>query len=374
MPIPVASSQQRRRYVSLDGLRFIAAMGVVAHHYAGLGGAPIAETLFAKNYLFVDFFFAISGFVIFHNYVGRVSTWSAYGDFLKNRLARIYPLHLFTCLVYVALAFTLWRDRIDRSFVDSSALLPNLLLVHAWGTTQATSFNYPSWSISAEWLAYLSFPAVGWLIARGGARAAVLVAILLIDGLDLASAGGIIEPWTTLTYHFGALRAAPTFLLGAALAQGIERIPLKLTGFGWAWACFAGAILAMMAGVHDQLILLLLLASVAAAAIAERDGATGLLTRPFMVALGDLSYAIYMIHPLMAVALINLVAGKILHLAGAPLTLWCIFCALAANVGVAAAVHKWIEVPSRNYLRRAQLPIFASVKTLTRINQKKTAA
>ena len=32
----------------------------------------------------------------------------------------------------------------------------NGLLVHAWGVLDELTWNYPSWSISAEWAAYLS--------------------------------------------------------------------------------------------------------------------------------------------------------------------------------------------------------------------------
>ena len=363
---PASDQQRPRRYVAIDGLRFVAAMGVVAHHYAGLAGAPWAESLFAKYYLFVDFFFAISGFVIFHNYGSRLSNLSAYGDFLRNRIARVYPLHLLTFLGYAALALTIWRDKTDRSFVDAAAIAPNLLLAHAWGTTGGTSFNYPSWSISAEWMAYLAFPLVVWLIARGGAKGALVAAGLIVAGLEFAAHAGLIEPWTTLTFHFGALRALPTFLIGAALAHGIEAAPLRLPGFAVAWTAFACAIAAMTLGVDDRIILALLMASVATTAIAERDGASGLLTNPAMARLGDLSYAIYMIHPLLAVALINFAALKALHLAGASLTIWCFSCGIVANIVLATLLHRWVEVPARDWLRHLRLPGFTAASVSRR--------
>jgi len=33
-------------------------------------------------------------------------------------------------------------------------------MLHAWGTTDVVGWNGPSWSISAEWFAYLMFPAI----------------------------------------------------------------------------------------------------------------------------------------------------------------------------------------------------------------------
>ena len=339
------------RYRAIDGLRFIAAMGVVAHHYTGLAGSPFLETLFAKNYLFVDFFFAISGFVIFHTYADRMTSLAAYGDFLKNRIARVYPLHLFTLLLFALLAATLWRAKPDRGFVDPQAFIPNLLMIHAWGTTSLTAFNYPSWSISAEWFAYLLFPAVVLLLRRAGALATLLVALAIVAGLETAVHRGLIEPWTTLTWHFGALRVLPTFLAGAALAHAIDRLPLRIDGFGPAWALFAGSFLAMAAGLDDRLIVLSLLACLVATAVAERDGATGLLTRRVMAGLGDLSYAIYMIHPLIGMVFIGFVGGKLLHLTGSPLVAWAAFCAFVPNLVVSWFLFHGFETPARRFVR-----------------------
>lgn len=340
-----------RRYIAIDGLRFVAAMGVVMHHYSGFAGAPLAEAVMSKNYLFVDFFFAISGFVIFHNYGRRLEGWSAYMDFLRNRLARVYPLHLATFLIFLVLAFTLWRDKADRDFVSATAILPNLLLTHSWGVTQATSFNYPSWSISAEWLAYLSFPLFAWLIRRGGASAALVVAALMVAALEAAQKAGMIEPWTTLTYHYGALRALPTFLFGAVIAHSIDALPLRTIGFAPGMAAFLAAVTAMVARLDDRFIVLLLMAAFVATAIAERNGARGFLTRSAMARLGDLSYAIYMIHPLVAIAFINLFALKIAHLSGNTLVVWCLFCAIVPNLMLGDMIHAWFEKPARDWIR-----------------------
>src|SRR4029078_13350232 len=66
------------------------------HHYqnAFWYDAPVA-----KGYLWVEFFFALSGFTLVHVYCERAAEfWGgtrAYLTFLKTRLARLYPLHLF---------------------------------------------------------------------------------------------------------------------------------------------------------------------------------------------------------------------------------------------------------------------------------------
>lgn len=339
------------RYVAIDGLRFVAALAIVLHHYASMMESPFWDGLFSKNYLFVDFFFAISGFVIFHNYAAKLDNVAAYGDFLKNRIARVYPLHLLTFLFYLLLAATLWRAKADRAFVDPAAILPNLLMVHAWGTTSLTTFNYPSWSISAEWFAYLLFPAVVWLLRRGGALAALGAALAIVGALEVAAFLGVIKPWTTLTFHMGALRAMPTFLVGAALAHALPRLSLPIASFMPAVGLFLAAGLAMFVGLNDRFIVLLLIACLVTAVVAERNGARGALTGRLAARLGDYSYALYMIHPLIAVLLVNFVGGKMLRLAGTPLILWCFFCAIVPNILAAALIYNSVERPARHWIR-----------------------
>lgn len=350
----------QRRYVAIDGLRFIAAIGVVMHHYATASGNAFFAELFTRNSMFVDFFFAISGFVIYHNYATRIVDAATWGDFLKNRLARVYPLHLVTFAIFVGLAFTIWRDKADRSMIDSASILPHFLMVQAWGTTHEDSFNYVSWSISAEWFVYLAFPAAIWLARRGGAAALVWTAALAVLALEAASWTGLLSPWTKLTWEYGALRAVPTFLFGAALAHCVESVGVSLKSFAPAWLSFGAAILAMFAGVDDRIILLLLMVCLVATVVAERDGATGLLTRRTMVRLGDLSYTIYMIHPLVSVLFISRIGGKILHLSGTPMLLWCAFCVFVPNLILAAIIHKWFEKPARNAIRDMKWPAAAA--------------
>src|SRR5215471_13548196 len=78
------------------------------HHYQN---AFWYDALVAKGYLWVEFFFALSGFILVHVYGDRASEFwrgtSTYLAFLKTRLARLYPLHLFMLFAILGLVIAL---------------------------------------------------------------------------------------------------------------------------------------------------------------------------------------------------------------------------------------------------------------------------
>ena len=61
-------------------------------------------------------------------------------------------------------------------------------MVHAWGLAPEAAWNHPSWSISAEWFAYLAFPAFAWVAwrLRDRPNLAVIGALVLLFGLYAA--------------------------------------------------------------------------------------------------------------------------------------------------------------------------------------------
>jgi peptidoglycan/LPS O-acetylase OafA/YrhL len=93
---------------SLTPLRGIAALWVVIFHFCWYFPAIHPERYTGavyKGYLAVDMFFVLSGFVITHVYkegFAQRITGERYRDFLKARVARIYPLHIAVLLLFVA--------------------------------------------------------------------------------------------------------------------------------------------------------------------------------------------------------------------------------------------------------------------------------
>src|SRR5437764_14432979 len=92
-------------------------------------------TAFDNLRLCVDFFFALSGFVLMHAHGGAIVSGSDYLRFLQKRLARIYPLHALMVVVFVLLAVAVaGKPKATRiaPVLDPAATLPNLMLLHSF--------------------------------------------------------------------------------------------------------------------------------------------------------------------------------------------------------------------------------------------------
>jgi peptidoglycan/LPS O-acetylase OafA/YrhL len=106
------SGASDRQLPSLTPLRGVAALWVVLYHYCGtaqylpnLDITPYSYFI-SKGYLGVDLFFMLSGFVMAHVYHDAFSESIGrhYRGFLVARIARLYPLHIFNLLLFVATA------------------------------------------------------------------------------------------------------------------------------------------------------------------------------------------------------------------------------------------------------------------------------
>jgi peptidoglycan/LPS O-acetylase OafA/YrhL len=338
----------------LDALRILASAGIVILHYANY----IEDTAaghFVYSYtqhfnLFVDLFFTISGFVIASQYLARVGNGASIGRFLWRRLARIYPLHIATLAFYVLIAALLHLGFVR---VENAARYPlsdipaQILLLHAFNGDRLT-FNFPSWSLSAEMFCYVLFP----LVAFVGLRRPKLVIALAVA----AAVGNTLfvhlwrtSQWPDWINRGGEFRALPAFFLGMALClfrERIARVPLGvilLPAFllfivaGWAFPVMAslGLIyLIAIAAVHCDV-----------AKVSTPLARLGLGRWAY------LTYSTYMLHMPVATFVVTVLGRFLPHPAGMPLAL--VLVAMVVLVFVSMASFRLFEDPIRRWLNAA---------------------
>lgn len=340
----------------LTSLRFIAASWVVLYTYIHELKGAVSFGLLDKGYLGVDLFFILSGFILSYVYLEAFGGKRFdYAEFVNHRLARIYPLHIatlaFTLLLIGAAAFK--GLQLDPNAANWGSLPAQLVMVHAWGLAPAASFNHPSWSISAEWFAYLTFPltaTAAWALRRRpvlavslaiGVLAAVYTGFQAFAGFSLTHA----------TFQWGALRIVPTFLFGSALylawrAGAVRRPAVALLG-----AAIAGltVILAASYGAPDLLIVTALGLLVLSLGGLGKEG-NGILSSPVMVYLGEISFATYMIYVPWKWVFLKAAHAVLGTDEGLPFVWW--LAGLAALVPLSMLAHHVVEVPFRRIVRR----------------------
>ena len=168
-----------RRFIGqLTGVRLIAATWVLLYHYQPVLATmhllvPGVHDVLRVGRLGVDLFFALSGFILTHTYLTKMGSelsWSKTRHFLWLRLARIYPVH-FVMLNVAGLAVLAQMkfggaDAAARSWLNPTDYVKQVLLIQEWGPNPTRGWNFPAWSLSMEWLAYLLFSFLVLLLFR----------------------------------------------------------------------------------------------------------------------------------------------------------------------------------------------------------------
>jgi peptidoglycan/LPS O-acetylase OafA/YrhL len=345
------------RIAPLTGLRGIAAIAVLLYHIPHSPAfAAFHMTLFSRAYLAVDLFFVLSGFVISIGYYERVvkrPSVASYGDFLLNRMARVWPLHFIVALVFLA------RILVNVSGDQPVALTPanivtNLLMIQSWGWgTQALAGN--SWSVSTELVAYLAYPLVAliafsrlaWLQAAGAAASLVVVAMLghgAQGPLDVND-GDTILP---------VLRCLAGFSLGVIAYRLVKhpKVERLLGGeHGFIGSCVL--IAAVLLIPHGDVLVALAFVPLVIACYYNGQTARATFANPVVFHLGLISYSIYLWHPLVRDVFARVMG--IAHRHGVVGFDWAFYAGiLVATWLICWASYLLIEVPGHRAIKKIE--------------------
>jgi peptidoglycan/LPS O-acetylase OafA/YrhL len=302
---------------SLTGVRGMAAAAVIIYHVQAQHDAPwfrdahgILWDFLLNGYLAVDLFFVLSGFVMalsYGSFARKGWTKKNYGVFLLRRIARVYPLYAFiTCVITVPILLGVSK----ATPVNGIILVENLALVQSWGFNE--SIDPFAWSISVEFAAYLLFPLLTLLTLRGSwsrmiavsfAAAAAICALQFtptppsVDARD----GPLDIFW--MPSRMPLLRCLCEFTLGLATYRLSENdMVRRWMGHSVAAVLFTLFLLvALLLPDADVLVVLCLPPVLLVLATGDNFASRAMSSRAIFF-LGEISYALYLVHgPLLRV-------------------------------------------------------------------------
>ncbi len=364
---------RKSRLPSLTGMRFLAALLVFICHssvqgfFTDTGLQTTLQTLFIRaGWAGVQFFFILSGFVL---------TWSArpadtVTAFWRRRVTKLYPNNLVTCLAAIVLMLA------TGTALTTQRAIPNLFLVQSWlpNFEVFDGLNPPSWSLACELLFYAAFPlllravnaiprnALWW--AAGALFAFILLMPLIATALPSTPLLGI-KPATSfpqfwLVYAFPVTRVAD-FTIGIVAARIVTtgqwpRIGM-VTATIVALVCYAITVVApvLYSTVATMTIGLVLVIGTSAA----RDiaGRPSLLSGRKMLWLGEVSFALYMVHVLVLSYGHKFIGGGAYS---TPVAILVIVAFFLVSLGIAALLFKFVENPAMKRFSRRRKPAVAA--------------
>jgi exopolysaccharide production protein ExoZ len=357
-----------RHFASLEVYRGFAALFVVLFHYhfyssEYLGHPATLSRLFEGGHSGVEFFFVLSGFIIYYTHwrdIGRPATTLA---FIKKRAVRILPMYwiIITFSVISFVVFSNWG-------ISKGLTFHNIIFDYFLLPTSGDLILAPAWTLKHEALFYAIFCLVIFKPTTGIAllslwQVAIFATnlIMLIEGwhLDNAYARYVLDIHN-IGFGIGVLCGAisinsrvPTASRACLLLIfGIISVATLMGFESFENANFYGA-----QPFEEQIILsflyLLAFAIVILASVGiERNWR--ITPNSFLFTLGASSYVLYLIHDPLASLL-----GKVeraIRLT-AIVNENAIYCAeICIAVGLAVVLHVWVEKPLTQALRRALQP------------------
>ena len=312
-------STDNNRYTSIDGLRGISSIFVFMSHsllswrYFFVDGGWINSTplaIFDKNIneklaigflslggLGVSFFFMITGFLFFDQLIRNKGKINFINFFIK-RFFRIAPLYYFVILIVFIIVFCTGVVEFPNFKKEINAFLS--WITFGFSNIRTISSLIPSslivagvfWTLAIEWKFYACIPILS-LFTRTRMTTILFVFLGIIITIVLFYLGKIVDIRLYITFLFGML---------ASLIVNNYLVPLKTSIFNspiistFIFLLFFVAVFKIQFE-YSSLIFQSLLGLIFIF-IANNNSIFGVLKSRIFIALGKLSYSIYLLHGL----------------------------------------------------------------------------
>lgn len=366
LPQAYLAYRARARFGSLDGVRCLSILAVIWHHTTpGLPGWPITH----NGFLGVDMFFVLSGFLIVtlllreRDDTGRISLPAFY----MRRTLRIFPVY-YGLLLALAAAFFFLRPDSPSAAAYLRALPWYATYTSNWSTTHAVGLEL-TWSLSTEEQFYLLWPLCEVLL-RGRALAAAWIFFFAANqAVNFGLADGWFGGWLgERRPHLNILQATFTpILLGVGLAHFLHNpraFRLAHRALGHPWSALAALLVLLLAcnypgdlaGAPRLTIQILMAVFLAACVVREDHWARPILSSTPALAIGRVSYGMYLFHTFFVTPSARLADKSGLQLTVLP------FLLCAALTYAAAEVSFWTYERPFLHLKRRHRPHAADAK------------
>lgn len=374
MPEPSRPQTVRKPALpALTGLRTILAINIMFFHFTP-PHPTFLEPLLGNAYVFVGFFFLISGFVLAYNYADRPSLSKR--AFYLARLSRVYPVYLLALVLSIPfLVIAEWPSHTHAEFFTGLLLAP--LALQSWSPQLATFWNTVAWTVPAELFLYLLFPFILLLFRRcqihiaTPRRLILLILSIWLLGLVphtiywLTNPDHLPAPANRFTYAFWLrlLKYSPlpylcTFTAGILLARlhavlqisPARRAIMALTALIALGLFFAFAVNRLPYVLIHGTLLLPLFAPLLLGLASENPVAAIFSWKP-VVTIGETTFSLYLLHFNAFLLIHYWHLPEHLHVAF--LDPWISYLFIIA---LAFAVQRLYEGPARAFVQRLQNP------------------
>ena len=341
----------KRRYITLDAMRGVAALFVAALHFSEIyrPGAPLPQF----SHLAVDIFFLLSGFVLSLSYGEKLARGMTPREFLIRRLVRLFPLYLLgTVLSLVVASWEFSQGQLGSATPGTMAASATAAVLMLPSPTYHYSlflfpFMVPAWSLFFElYVANLAFA----VFARAGNDtiiAIIMLSLILLLASYALHHGSLDMGAQWHTVPGGVPRTLFSFFLGVLLQRRHRARPPRLRIPSWMMIAALAMLLAVpfpgaMAKIHELACVLFLFPALIFWGAEARESHKGL-----GATLGDTSYALYVIHyPLVVLA------GHALAQTDTRTAVLLELPFLAIVAAMAYGLHHFFDEPVRAWLSR----------------------
>ena len=347
---------------SLQALRFIFALFILSEHYPLDINHP--HLLDGGGAMGVSFFLILSGFVMSVGYEERVQLPSfSWKSFMLKRLIRLWPLHLLCLGSWIILAYGAWGS----DAIYPLPLLGNALLLQ-WLPIEHIGGNSVAWCLSILVIFYAIYP----LLARLKTVQLFLLFLLIHIGLRMFE---VMPPIADIHWYWCRLPISRIleFLIGILCYRSYKHVIkqygekcLSQLSIGYRWlielfpmALCAWGLITLNAhytpyGAVAYFYLpcyLMILVFALSSTYPNRASIANLISRPWLIYLGEISFSFYMIHNLV-ILFVKQILSRI-----APGVGWEPRLAITVVVTILLSIliNRYYETPIANYLSKRLL-------------------